>query len=114
MSTSDDVQITVNPTPVNQPPTANAGPDLSAAIKGNLIVNPGNEEPLVNGEIPGWIEEQGTTWTQGNSSIAGLPDAHRGQHFFYVGSDGAQYAELRQDVDVSAYAADYRHRHATI
>ncbi|HMG75196.1 MAG TPA: PKD domain-containing protein [Pyrinomonadaceae bacterium] len=105
LSTSDDVQVTVNPTPTNQPPTANAGPDLSVAIKGNLIVNSGNEEPLVNGEIPGWIEEQGTTWTQGNSSIPGLPDAHRGQNFFYVGADGAQYAELRQDVDVSAFAA---------
>jgi len=104
LTTSDDVQIVVNPVPVNQPPTANAGPDLSAAIKGNLIVNPGNEEPLVNGEIPGWIEEQGTTWTQGDSSIPPLPDAHRGQHFFYVGSDGAQYAELRQDVDVSAFS----------
>jgi RHS repeat-associated protein len=104
LSTSDDVQVTVNPVPTNQSPTANAGPDRSVAVKGNLIVNPGNEEPLVNGEIPGWIEEQGTTWTQGNSSTAGF-DAHRGQNFFYVGSDGAEYAELRQDVDVSAFAA---------
>jgi RHS repeat-associated protein len=104
LTTTDDVAITVNPIPTNQPPTANAGPDQSAAVKGNLIVNPGNEEPLVNGEIPGWTEVQGTTWTQGNSSTAGF-DAHRGQYFFYVGADGAEYAELRQDVDVSAFAA---------
>ncbi len=104
LSTSDDVQITVNPTPSNQAPTATAGSDQSAAIKGNLIVNPENEQPLVNGKIPGWVVEQGTTWTQGNSSIPGLPDPHIGQNFFYVGADAVSYAELRQDVDVSAFA----------
>ncbi len=104
LSTSDDVQITVNPTPTNHAPTANAGPDQSAAIKGNLIFNPGDDLPLINGRIPGWVEEQGTTWTQGNASIAGLPDPHIGNSFFYVGSDSAQYAELRQDIDVSAFA----------
>ncbi len=104
LSASDDVQFTVNPTPTNDAPTANAGPDLSAAIKGNLIVNPGNDQPLVNGHIPGWVAEQGTTWTQGNSSIAGLPDPHRGNSFFWVGTNGG-YAELRQDIDVSPFAA---------
>lgn len=104
LTSSDDVQITVNPVPTNHSPTANAGPDQSAAIKGNLIVNPGNDLPLVNGQIPGWIEVQGTSWTKGNSSIPGLPDPQRGNSFFWVGTDGG-YAELRQDIDVSAYAA---------
>jgi RHS repeat-associated protein len=104
LTSTDEVQITVNPVPTNHGPTANAGPDQSAAIKGNLIVNPGNDLPLLNGEIPGWIEEQGTSWSKGNSSIPGLPDPHRGNSFFWVGTEGG-YAELRQDIDVSAYAA---------
>jgi RHS repeat-associated protein len=105
LSTSDDVQITVNPTPTNQAPTANAGSDQSVSMKGNLIVNGGNDEPLVNGEIPGWTEVGGSAWTKGNSSIAGLPDPYVGNSFFYVG-DGTSNAELRQDIDVSAFAAN--------
>jgi RHS repeat-associated protein len=104
LTSSDDVQILVKPAPTNHAPTANAGPDQSGAMKANLVVNGGNDLPLVNGKIPGWIEEQGTTWTQGNASIAGLPDPHIGSSFFYVGADGAQYAELRQDIDLSAFA----------
>jgi RHS repeat-associated protein len=105
LSASDDVQITVNPAGVNQPPTANAGPDQTVALNGNLISNPGNELQLINGEISGWTEVQGTSWTQGTSnSGSGFPAAQRGNAFFFAGD--ASQAELRQDVDVSAFAAN--------
>ena len=29
----------------------------------NLLANPGAELPLVGGEIPGWTETVGTSWT---------------------------------------------------
>ncbi|MEK6280646.1 MAG: PKD domain-containing protein [Acidobacteriota bacterium] len=102
---TDDVHITVNPAPVNHPPTANAGSDLSATINGNLISNDGNDQPLLNGEIASWTEAQGTGWTQGSpNGDSGFPDAQRGTAYFYSGN-GAQ-AELRQDVDLSAFAAN--------
>ncbi|MBI4537341.1 MAG: right-handed parallel beta-helix repeat-containing protein, partial [candidate division NC10 bacterium] len=66
----------------------------------NLLVNPGNEADLVNGEIPGWTEVQGTTWTQRSAS----PDPYEGGYYFYAGGDSP--AELAQTVDVSAYAAE--------
>ncbi|HEY2973146.1 MAG TPA: PKD domain-containing protein [Pyrinomonadaceae bacterium] len=103
-SASDDVQITVNAAPVNQPPTVDAGPDQTVVLHANLIANGGNESPLVNGEIPGWTEVQATTWTQGSVNIASdFPEAQRGAAYFYSGN--AAQAELRQDVDLSAYAA---------
>jgi hypothetical protein len=104
LTTTDDLQVLVKPEPANHAPTANAGADQSAAMKGNLVINGGNDLPLIGTNIPGWIEEQGTTWTQGNASIAGLPDPHIGNSFFYVGADGSQYAELRQDIDLSSFA----------
>nr|MBA2702657.1 PKD domain-containing protein [Blastocatellia bacterium] len=104
LSNSVNVQIIVNPAPVNQPPTANAGPDQSATVNGNLIANGGNEDQLVGGEIPGWVEVQGTTWVAGSANIAsGFPNAQRNSFYFFA-SDAPQ-AELRQDVDVSVFAA---------
>ncbi len=99
----DDIQVTVNPVPSNQAPTANAGPDVSATIYGNLISNGGNDQPLDNGEIPGWIEAQGTTWMSSNFA-GGFPEPQRGSACFFAG--GPSQAELRQDVDVSAYAGN--------
>ena len=104
LSSSDDVQIIVNPEPINEPPNANAGADQSATINANLIANGGNEDQLVSGEIPGWEEVQGISWTQGTSnSGSGFPKAQRGNSFFVA--DETPQAELRQDVDVSAFAA---------
>lgn len=87
-------------------------PDLSGVIEAaestegsaasynvNLIKNPGNEEPMVNGEIPYWEEVSGTNWGQ-NAEVP----VHGGRAYFDAGEAGA-YAELRQDIDVSAYAA---------
>ncbi len=103
LSASDDVQITVNP--VNQAPTANAGPDQTVSMQANLIANSGNEDLLVGGEIPGWTEVQGTIWGPGSTnSGSGFPEAQRGTAYFYSGNTAQ--AELRQDVDLSAYAAN--------
>ncbi len=105
LSTSDDVQITVNATQVNQAPTANAGADQTVTLNANLIVNPGNEEALAGGEIVGWTSAEGTNWTQAMAnSGSGFPDAQHGNAYFFAGN--APQAELRQDVDVSTFAAN--------
>ncbi len=105
LTASDEVQVTVNPAPINQAPTANAGPDQSATINGNLIANGSNEDLLVNGEIPGWNETQETNWTQETSNSGnGFPAAQGGIAYFFA-NDVTQ-AELHQDVDVSAFAAN--------
>lgn len=102
---SDDVQITVNPAPINQPPIANAGPDGVVTLHANLIVNGGNELAPLNGEIPGWTEVQGISWMQGSvNSGTGFPIAQRGIAYFCAGD--AQQAELRQDIDISAFAGN--------
>ena len=103
LSASDDVQITVNPVPPNNAPTANAGPDATVTINGNLVLNAGNDLELVNGEISNWTEVQGSTWTRANAgSFAGFPAPQYGDAYFFAG-DAAQ-AELRQDIDVTAFA----------
>ena len=94
----DDVQITVNPAPPNQAPTVNAGPDTTATINGNLVLNAGNDDELVEGEISHWTEVQGSTWTHGNAGS----EPQRGSSYFFAGDAAA--AELRQDIDVSAFA----------
>jgi RHS repeat-associated protein len=103
LTSSADIQITVDPAPPNQAPTANAGPDATATINGNLVLNHGNEQELVNGDIASWTEGQGANWTRANAtSGAGFPDPERGSWYFFAGNDAQ--AELRQDVDVSAFA----------
>jgi RHS repeat-associated protein len=103
LSASDDVQIIVSPALLNHAPTVDAGGDRSITLNGNLILNPGNEEPLIGGEVPRWIEVEGSSWRQGTAdSTAGFPAAERGAAYFYAG-DVAR-AELRQDIDVTAFA----------
>jgi RHS repeat-associated protein len=103
LSSSDDVQVTVNPAPVNQAPQVNAGPDQVAEIGTNLVINGGNEAALVNGEIPGWTEVTGASWTQATAGAGGFPAAQAGATYFYAGTTAT--AELSQDVDVRAYPA---------
>src|SRR6185503_5365376 len=100
----DDLSVIVNPNlSANQPPSAAAGPDQATALHSNLIVNSSAEPALENGEIPGWTEVQGTNWTQATiNSGDNFPEAQRGNQYFFA-NETAQ-AELRQDVDVSAYA----------
>jgi len=64
----------------------------------NLIQNPGNEEPMVNGEIPYWEEVSGVNWGQ-NAEVP----VYEGSAYFDAGEAG-QYAELRQIIDVSGFA----------
>jgi RHS repeat-associated protein len=88
-----DVAVVVKPE--NQPPIADAGPDLTTTMEAELLKNGGAEEPLVNGKLPSWTEMAGT-WTATTSG----PQPMRGTHTFV--SSGATAAELIQDVDVSA------------
>ncbi len=102
---SDDLTVTVNPaTPVNQPPAADAGPDLTVKLEANLLRNPSNEEPLEDGEIPGWTEVVNNTWAKPPAGTGAFPGSFDGQTYFYAGE--VEQAELRQDVDVRAFAAD--------
>jgi len=65
----------------------------------NLILNPGCEDLLINGEIPHWVEVIGTGWTQ---RANGDPPTYEGDYMFFPGV--ASYAELQQDVDVTSMA----------
>jgi len=65
----------------------------------NLILNPGCEDSLINGEIPHWVEVVGTSWTQ---RINANPPTYEGDYMFFPGAVAS--AELQQDVDVSNMA----------
>jgi PEP-CTERM motif len=69
-----------------------------AALSPNLIRNPGNESALVGGEIQGWSEIVGTTWTQRGAS----PDAFEGSFYFFAGANSS--ALLRQTIDLAAFS----------
>ena len=77
-----------------------AGCLLCTSASANLIVNGGNDEALVGGEIAGWTEVVGNTWTQRSAS----PSPQDGAAYFNPGA-GANH-ELAQIVDVSAYATE--------
>ena len=65
----------------------------------NLLANPGAELAAAVGTVPGWTAVTGTQWqTRGSDPLPA-----EGNAYFYAGS--TDYAELAQDVDVSAYAA---------
>ena len=72
---------------------------ISSASPYNLIQNPGAEEPLVSGEIPGWTEEAGTTWTSSSLHLA-----YEGNYYFWAAASNP--AKLTQTVDVSAYSRE--------
>jgi uncharacterized repeat protein (TIGR01451 family) len=64
----------------------------------NLLANPGGEEPLVGGKIPGWTEVSGFAWAYSN-----FQGTYAGSNFMFPGAVAA--AELRQDVDLAPYAS---------
>lgn len=70
----------------------------------NLLQNPDAEEDLVGGQIPGWTTVSGN-WTYRGSN----PQEFEGDSYFFGGSGSGtsigETTELRQDVDVSAFAA---------
>jgi hypothetical protein len=63
-----------------------------------FLVNGGADAALVNGEIPGWREVRGSSWTAGPAAAP-----HSGSGHFFAGRVGS--AELAQTVDVSSCAA---------
>ncbi|HEX3529651.1 MAG TPA: CARDB domain-containing protein [Thermoanaerobaculia bacterium] len=66
----------------------------------NLLVNPGAElAPTGSAPLPGWSQIQGTSWQRKTSS----PPPAEGAAYFWAGK--VQFAELAQDVNVSAYAS---------
>jgi large repetitive protein len=70
-----------------------------------LLANGGNEEPLVDGEIQGWTEVLSDGWILGDNN-SGWLSAREGRYNFYTTEGFVDVAELRQDVDVSSYAAE--------
>lgn len=70
---------------------------VPVATAQNLLVNGGAEDALVGGEIPGWTEVEGATWTRRTTS------PREGTACFYAGS--VPLGELAQTVDVSALQA---------
>ena len=72
--------------------------DDEVCLGSNLVRNPGAEERPAGGEIPAWTEVEGTQW--GPKSPPPMP--YEGLSSFSSGSP--QYAQLRQDVDISAFA----------
>ena len=73
---------------------------VSTTIAQNLILNPGCEDSLINGEIPHWFEVRGTDW---QSRESGNPPSFEGNNIFFAGV--SQNAELQQEIDVSIFAA---------
>ncbi len=76
--------------------------DDEECLGANLLRNPGAETETADGEIPEWTEVEGTDWQRWLSP----PDPAEGEASFYAGTAGPDgFAELVQDVDLSAYAA---------
>ncbi|HEX6623913.1 MAG TPA: RHS repeat-associated core domain-containing protein [Pyrinomonadaceae bacterium] len=103
LTSTDDVTVTVNPVAPNAAPVVNAGADQTVELNSNHVRNGGNDEQLVNGEIRAWTKAVGNLWTRGTSGAGGLPESVNGDAFFHAGETAS--AELRQDVDVTAFAS---------
>lgn len=103
LSASDEVIITVSSSAQNQAPIADAGADQTVALNANLVRNPSAEAELVNGKLQNWIEAEGNGWTRGDSNVNNSPQARLGSHLFRFTGNSAS-AELRQDIDVRAFA----------
>jgi hypothetical protein len=71
---------------------------VPVAAHANLIFNPGNELPLVSGEIQGWTEVVGTDWAQRSAA----PTPASGSFYFFAGASAN--GTLRQNVNVSSLA----------
>lgn len=77
---------------------------VNAGSAQNLLSNPDAEESIVGGQIPGWTIVSGN-WRYRSSD----PQEFEGDNYFFGGPGSGtavgETTELRQDVDVSAYAA---------
>lgn len=73
---------------------------LAGPLSGqNLIINGSNDEPLIGGEIPGWTEAVGTTWSQRCED----PPPYDGACYFFAGA--VVTAKLEQNILVDGVAA---------
>ena len=72
--------------------------DDEACLGPNLIVNPGADEKTTDLGLPGWTAVQGTGWQQRFSGPKSF-----GKRAYFSAGPGTM-AELRQDIDISAYA----------
>ena len=106
LSSSDEVTLTVEPAPPNQPPAVSAGADRTVTPGLNLVRNPGGEEPAVNGEIPGWTKAVGTSWAQAPAGTGSFYESFEGATYLHA-PDDAQ-AELSQDIDLTPYAGSIK------
>ncbi|HEX8150503.1 MAG TPA: PKD domain-containing protein [Pyrinomonadaceae bacterium] len=106
LSAFDEVTVTVEPAPPNQPPAVSAGEDRTATPGLNLVRNPGGEEPPVAGEIPGWTKAAGTTWAQAPAGTGSFYESFEGSTYLHAPGDAQ--AELRQDIDLTPYAGSIK------
>lgn len=77
-----------------------AGASRNINFEDNLILNGDNEAALVSGQIPNWTVVSGA-WLQGTTATGAAP--FNGTKYFFA--DSSAVAEIRQDVDVTAWAA---------
>ena len=98
LSSTDELEVVVNPPPPNGAPTVRAGPDLVTTVNGNLILNGGNDFELIDNKVAGWTEVE-NSWHQSTDAVT----PQRGVGLFAAGN--SSQAELRQDVDISAFAS---------
>lgn len=102
LTSMDDVTISVNG--INHPPVVEAGPDQSLTLNpepsANLLRNPSAEEaPIGVDYTPGWTNISSAYRTRTESGLAPAD----GSAYFWPFLWGT--AELRQDVDLTAYQA---------
>jgi YD repeat-containing protein len=102
LTTTDDLTVTVlDSAAVNQPPTADAGSDRSVTLNGNLVGNPSGEADLIGNQIPQWTIVSGSG-TRVEGEVNNAPPARFGN--YVISGGNAAQNELRQDVDIRAYA----------
>ncbi len=93
---SDPLQVVASRGGNPKPMTIYYTVDGTVPSAAGQIVNPGCEEALAGGDIPGWVKASGN-WTRSSGS------AYEGTYYFNPNTSGGS-AELYQDVDVSADA----------
>lgn len=98
LTSTSTTTVTVRAANANQAPFIDVGQCDDYFFESQLLGNGDNEANLVGGVIPNWTAVSGT-WTQGTTA----PSPFNGSKYFSAGNSAT--AELRQDVDVTAWTA---------